>query len=144
LRKKWIFDAGLFDDHPLMGYMDVEFGMRLKKMGVKKIISIKRCIAYHVDGYPTREWLNNLLSKFEERGRTSRKFIQRAESWTGERMSNRRVVLLSNLLSTPRWAEKKRFVDLLLKSVDSPFFFTFPLLKETLKLHYRAKGIRER
>ncbi|OYD17118.1 hypothetical protein CH333_01915 [candidate division WOR-3 bacterium JGI_Cruoil_03_44_89] len=143
LRKKWILDAGLFDDYKLMGYMDVEFGMRLKKMGIRRVVSVRRCIAYHVDGYPTREWLNNLLSKFEERGRTSWRFIQRAKSWTGEGISNRRVVLLSNMLSTPRWAEKGRLVDLLLKSVDSPFIFVFPLLKEVLKLHYRAKGIRE-
>lgn len=142
-RKKWIVDAGLFDDHMLMGYMDVEFAMRLKKMGVKKVTSIKKCVAYHVDGYPTREWLNNLLCKFEERGRTSWKFIQRAESWTGERMSNRRVELLSKLLFTQRWAEKEQLIDLLLKSVDSPFVFVFPIMKEVLKTHYRAKGIRE-
>ena len=144
LRKKWILDAGLFDDHKLMGYMDVEFGMRLRKIGVRKVVSFRKCMAYHADGYPTREWLNNLLKKFEERGRTSWRFIQKAESWTGESGANKRVVFISNILLTQIWAEKEKLIELLLKSIDSPFVFVFPLMKELLKYHYRAKGIRER
>lgn len=143
LRKKWILDAGLFDDHKLMGYMDVEFGMRLKKMGIRRVISIRRCIAYHVDGYPTREWLNNLLGKFEERGRTSWRFIQRAKSWTGEGIANKKTLFLSKILFTQGWADKENAIDFSLGWIDSPFVFMFPLLKEVLKLHYRAKGIKK-
>ncbi len=142
LRRKLIFEAGLFDEHKLMGYMDVELGMRLRKMGVKKVITFRKCVAYHVDGYPTRERLTNLFNKFEERGRTSWRFIDKAQHWTGERGSNRRVLFISNLFLTRFWAEKERVMDLLLKSTDSPFVFVFAVLKDLLKYHYRAKGIK--
>lgn len=142
LKKKWILDVGLFDEHKLMGYMDVEFAMRLRKIGIKTLYAMRKCIAYHVDGYPTRIWLMNILRKFEERGRTSHRFIEMAESWTGEKMSNRRVVFLTDLFLTKKWAEKERLLDLSLKTVDSPFVFLFPLMKEVLKLHHRAKGIK--
>ena len=141
LKKKWLLDAGLFDEHKLMGYMDVEFGMRLKKMGIKKVYAFKKCIAYHVDGYPTRKWLLNLLKKFQERGITSHKFIERAESWTGERIANKKTLFLSKILFTQGWADKENAIDFSLGWIDSPFVFMFPLLKEILKTHYRSKGI---
>lgn len=143
VRKEWLMKAGLFREYKFMGYLDVELGMRLKKVGIKTGYAFKKCIAYHIDGYYTEEKLKSLFAKAEERGRTSLFFIQQAQGKSSEGLANLKVRFVSNILQTAEWAEKPAMFNLLIRSIDSPIIFLFPILKETLKYHYRAKGIKE-
>ncbi|MDD5528733.1 MAG: glycosyltransferase [bacterium] len=140
--KQKLMDVGLFDEYKFMGYMDVELGMRIKKAGVKVVYAFNNCIAYHVDGFYTKEKLKNVFSKAEERGKTSLRFIERAQGKTSEGVANLKVLYLSFLLQTDKWIEKTGLFNLLVKSIDSPLPFIFPVLKELTKYHYRAKGIK--
>ncbi|MDD2889777.1 MAG: glycosyltransferase [bacterium] len=140
--KQKLLDVGLFDEYKFMGYMDVELGMRLKKAGVKVVYAFNNCIAYHVDGFYTKEKLKNVFSKAEERGKTSLRFIERAQGKTSENIANLKVLFLSEVLQTNKWIEKTGLFNLLVKSIDFPLPFIFPLLKELTKYHYRAKGIK--
>lgn len=141
MQKNLLLKIGLFDESKFMGYMDVELGMRLKKSGVKIIYTFKKCIAYHVDGFYTKERLKGLFNKAEERGRTSLRFIEKAQGKSSEGLANKKVLFISNLLQTNKWVERPGLFNLLLRSIDSPIFFIFPILKEIIKYHYRAKGI---
>lgn len=143
IRKNLLMKIGLFDEYKFMGYMDVELGMRLKKAGVKVLYAFKKCTAYHVDGFYTGERIRNLFTKAEERGKTSLRFIQRAQGKTSEGFANSKVIFISKLLRTDKWAEKPCLFNLLLESIDFPISFVFPILKETIKYHYRAKGLKE-
>lgn len=142
LRKQWLIDINCFDTPVTMGHMDIDLGMRLKKHGIKIRPTIRKCIAYHVDTYPTKEKLLYLFKKMEERGKASVYLIRKHGRCIGETLSNKKLTFLTAILRTKNWAEKDKAVNLLLKSIDSPFFFVFLIIKELMKYHYRAKGIR--
>lgn len=142
VRKEWLIKAGMMDERfgTTMGYEDTDLGRRLKALGLKTAYGWKKCFAYHVDGYPT---LEKYKTSFEKRYQWSKNIIYFGEKHGKHFIKRGKVFFISWLFQTNRWAEKEAALKLLASSIDFPLFFVAPLLKEIMKYHYRAKGIRE-
>ncbi len=142
VRKKWLKEVGLMDEKfgITMGYEDTDLGRRLRALGLKVVYGFRKCIAYHVDGYPTRE---KFESSFEKREQWSKNIVYFGDKYGKHLIKASKVFLISKLFQTSKWAEKESAIKFLVKNVDFPIFFITPLLKEIMKYHYRAKGIME-
>ena len=146
VRKRWLMEVGGFDESigSTEGYIDVDMGLRLRKIGLKTVYTWRRCIAYHVDGYPDGKRFSNLLRKAYERGRNAYYLAIKHGNKVGQRfLKYWKVTMLSYLMLTRYWAEKEHAVRFALAYRDSPFIFVTPIVKELLKIHHRYKGIRD-
>lgn len=142
VKKKWLLEVGLMDERfkVTMGFEDTDLGKRLKAIGLKSVYGWKKCFAYHIDGYPT---LEKFRTSFNKRYQWSKSIVYFG-SKHGERfVKKNKVFFLTWLFQTHRWVEKEAALKMLVAGIDSPLLFVTPLLKEIMKYHYRAKGIRE-
>ncbi|MCK4307321.1 lipid-A-disaccharide synthase-related protein [candidate division WOR-3 bacterium] len=142
IKKKWLLQVGLMDEKfgISMGYEDTDLGRRLKKIGLKTVCGFRKCKAYHVDGYPTCE---KFKITFQKRYQWSKNIVYFGSKYGNRVVKTNKVLIVSKLLQLSKWAEKEAAIRLLAHSVDFPIFFITPILKEIMKYHYRAKGIKE-
>lgn len=145
VRKEWLEHAGLFDESlgALIGFKDIEMGLRLKKLGLKFVHAIRRCKAYHIDSSYGKGRLDEYIQKHLERGRSAYFFVKKHGAPAEKIAKTRRILFISRFFETQKWAEKESTVKFLKQIVDSPILFLFPMWRSLVKYHYRAKGIRE-
>ncbi len=144
VRKEWLEKAGGFSEFgDLMGYKDVEMGLKLKGLKLKWVYGIRKCRAYHIDGPAKIENLEKFFIKCMSQGSSAYFFVQKYGKIAERYAHTKKAVLISNLLETEKWVEQTKTIKFLEQSRDSPLIFIFPILKGIMRYHYRAKGIRE-
>jgi len=144
VRREWLEKAGGFDEFgPLMGYKDIAMGIKLQKLGLKRVYAIRSCKAYHIDGPINEENLGKLFVKQMQQGESAYFFVKNYGRMAERYAHIRKAVFISNLFQTPRWVEKEKTIRFLKESRDSPLLFIFPILKGVIRYHYRVKGINK-
>ena len=143
VRKKWFLEIGGFDEFgSKIGYKDVDLGIRLReKIGLKPVHPLFRCKAYHIDGPPQAENLQEFFNKHQKRGKSAYFLIKRHGKLGKKFAHTKKALLISRFFQTDRWVERGlRFLE---SSRDSPVLPLFPICKMLMKYHYRAKGVLE-
>jgi glycosyltransferase involved in cell wall biosynthesis len=146
VRREWLLRVGGFDESfaRTMGYMDVDIGMRLKKLGLRTRYAFRGCKAWHVTLPPSEEKLRGAFWKAHQRANNAlllaRKHGKAAESRYAKPT---KVLLVSRFFQTNRWADEEKSLRFLVSLHDFPILPLFPIMKEIMKYHYRAKGIAQ-
>lgn len=144
VRKEWLDKAGGFDSFgALMGYKDVEMGVKLRRLGLKWAYAIKSCKAYHIDGPASKENLKAFFNKCTKQGESAYFFVQKYGEIAEKYAHTRKAVFIANLLQTDKWVEQNKTLRFLESSRDNPLPFGFHILKGIMRYHYRAKGIKK-
>ena len=142
VQKKWFLELGGFEDFgSKIGYKDVELGIRLRKIGLKPVHPLFRCKAYHIDGPPRMENLQEFFNKHQERGKSAYFLIKRHGKLGKKFAHTTKAIRISHFFQTDRWiARGLKFLE---SSRDSPILPLFPICRMLMKYHYRSKGILE-
>ncbi len=142
VRKKWFLEIGGFEEFgSKIGYKDVDLGIRLKKIGLNPVHPLFRCKAYHIDGPPKMNNLQEFFDKHQKRGKSAYFLIKRHGKLGKKFAHTKKALLISRFFQTDRWIE--RGLKFLESSRDSPILPLFPICKMLMKYHYRAQGIKE-
>jgi glycosyltransferase involved in cell wall biosynthesis len=140
--KKWVDEVGGFEEFgSLIGFKDVDLGLRLKKIGLRPIHAFFRCKAYHVDGPPESKNLKEFFSKHYDRGKSAYFFRERHGNESRKFAHTEKALRISRVFQTDRWVD--RGMSFLGSSRDSPILPIFPFVRMLMKYHYRAKGIMQ-
>ena len=141
--KKYLVEVGGFDTFgSLMGFKDVDMGLRLRQIGLHPVHAILKCKAYHIDGPSTQLNLSEFFSKQELQGKSAYFFRERYGEVGKKFAHTEKALRISHIFKTNKWAED-RGVKFLRTSNDSPILPLYPLIRMLVKYHYRAKGILE-
>ncbi|MDD5528734.1 MAG: glycosyltransferase family A protein [bacterium] len=145
VKKEHFIKAGLFDESmgALIGYKDIEMGLRLKELGLKFMYAIKSCKAYHIDLPYGNKRLSEYINKNFERGRSAYFFVKKHGTKAERIARTQKILAKAKFLNTDKWVEKPSCMKFLENCIDSPIYPLFPLFRKAVKYHYRAKGIRE-
>ncbi len=145
VRKEYLIEAGGFDENMggLIGFKDIELGLRLQKMGLRFLYGIRTCRAYHVDKAYGRERLVEFLQKNYERGYSAACFVAKHGKEAEKIARIGRTLLFSRVFNTDRWIERESTMRVLENLVDSPIIPLFPFWRKIARYHYRAKGIKK-
>jgi glycosyltransferase involved in cell wall biosynthesis len=144
IRREGLLRVGGFDESfaRTMGYMDVDIGMRLRTLGLRTRYAFRRCKAWHVTLPPSEEKLRGAFWKAHQRAKNAlllaRKHGKSAESRYAKPT---KVLLVSRFFQTYKWADEEKSLRFLVSLHDFPMLPLFPIMKEIMKYHYRAKGI---
>ncbi len=142
VQKKWFLEIGGFEDFgSKMGYKDVDLGIRFQKIGLNPVHPLFRCKAYHIDGPPRMENLQEFFDKCQERGKSAYFLIKRHGKLGKKFAHTTKAIRISRFFQTDRWIDNGlKFLE---SSRDSPILPLFPICRMLMKYHYRSKGILE-
>lgn len=143
VKKKWLDEVGGFRDFgPSMGYKDVDMGLRLKDRGLKWVYGIRKCRAFHVDGFTTGISLKKTFKKWKQQGASAYFFVH---EWgnRGEKIARtKKALFFSELLSTERWFDEDRMAKIMMESKRASGMVWF-IMKGIARYHFRKRGIEE-
>lgn len=145
VRKEWLMKTGLFDESlgPLIGFKDIELGIRLQELGLKFVHAFRSCKAYHTDLPYGKMRLQEYIKKHESRGASAYFFVKK-HGRKAERIAHiGRTLFIAKLFGTEKWAEKRSTMKFICALIDSPILPLFPMWRGFVKYHYRAKGIKQ-
>ncbi|MDI6840132.1 MAG: lipid-A-disaccharide synthase-related protein [bacterium] len=145
IRKEWIVKVGSFDESlTTEGYEDVDIGRKLKQFGLHTIYVVRKCRAWHVDGKPSIKALKQRFNQVYLQAKNSLLLANKYGKFAHFRyVKSNWILFISNFFETHKWAEKGSTLNSLVKLHDSPILVLYPLIKQIIKYHYRAKGIRD-
>ena len=145
VRKKYMLDVEGFDENlgGLIGFKDIEVGLRLQKIGLKYLYGIRTCMAYHVDKPYGRERLTEYFQKNYERGYSAACFVAKHGKLAENIARTKRTLFFSKFYNTEAWVENESTLKTIERMIDSPLIPLFPFWRKVVKYHYRAKGIKK-
>ncbi len=143
VRGKWLNEVGGFSDFgPTMGYKDIDMGLHLRELGLKWVYGVRRCKAFHIDGFITEEGLNQTFKKWKKQGASAYYFVKKWGALGEQYAHTKRALFFSKALSTDRWVDKEEVKKMMVQSKKG-LGLLWVILKGITRYHYRRKGIEE-
>ncbi|MCK4256747.1 glycosyltransferase family 2 protein [candidate division WOR-3 bacterium] len=145
VHRNYMLEVGGFDENlgGLIGFKDIEVGLRLQKIGLKYLYGIRTCMAYHVDKPYGRERLTEYFHKNYERGYSAACFVAKHGKLAENIARTKRTLFFSKFYNTEAWVENESTLKTIERMIDSPLIPLFPFWRKVAKYHYRAKGIKK-